>query len=150
MAAREEPDARGRHVEGHESESLSLLMHGLLDVEVGLLQEAAKGRLAPLLRVALSPDRADGRSLTDHLVLESRGTDLLVQLLEENGSHVASSEAHVAETESKVDVLVLLDEVLQGEPQGAERISDDVGAKGSAGCDRDRVGKDGLVALLVD
>ena len=125
-------------------------MHGFLDVQVGLLQEAAEGRAAPLLLVGLGPDRADGRSLTDHLVLESRSTDLLVQLLEENGSHVASSEAHVAETESKVDVLVLLDEVLQGEPQGAERISDDVGAEGSAGGDRNRVGKDSLIALLVD
>ena len=142
--------ARRRHIKRHDLKSLSLLVHGLDDGRVRLLQERAEIGLSPLLSVSGSPEGADGRSLSDHLLLEHWVTDLVRQIREESSLQVATSEPHVAESESQVDVLVKLNQIPDGEPESVESILDNIDTEASAGGDRNGVGVDGSITLLVD
>ena len=83
-------------------------------------------------------------------MLEFGCPNSLSELVEEHVRKCFVDNSNVCESESQIDVLVILDEVGDGEPQCSQSILNNIFAKASTSCYWHRVGVDCSEPLLVD
>lgn len=117
---------------------------------VRLADHSAHGALEEILLCVGSPGGRNGAVAAAHRGFEALVLNLLAQVVGEGGPEALVDEADVGEAEGEANVLVELDELLNGHEDGLEGVLNDVLAHLAAGGDRHGVGIDHAVTLLED
>ena len=83
-------------------------------------------------------------------MLEFGCTNSLSKLVEEHVRQSPVDNSNVCEAESEIDVLVILDQVSDGEPQSSKGVLHHIFSKASTSCYWDGVGINATETLLID
>lgn len=140
----------GRHVHAHPFEGLSLLVKGLVHILVWLLDHCAQGAVEELLLSVGSPGLSNWRVRSTHGHLVVLVFKLTAQVVSEVDFQVFVHESNVGKTELEVQVMVILDQVFNGQENGAESVLNDILTHLASGSNRNWVGVDHSETLLVD
>mmetsp|Transcript_11205 Transcript_11205/g.18848 ORF Transcript_11205/g.18848 Transcript_11205/m.18848 type:complete len:232 (+) Transcript_11205:312-1007(+) len=119
-------------------------------MEIGLLDKAAEGGSGPGVAILSVPQGGDRRLLSDHGVLELGRANLLGEVIPEDDAKIPALNSHVTESEGEVDVLVILNEVLDGQEYSVECILNHILAEHGGRGDGHWVCVDASKSFLVD